>query len=131
VRAWRAATVGLLVFAQEPGIAEEAVNEPHYRLSAAALACFVQNREVYKAASGEPVFLLADRCPPKRPPSLLDALTNEGPDVRITDPDALDRLLTLNRAQLACLDRLSVTASDAVVLFFPDACRVEPFTAPP
>ena len=74
MRAWRAATVGLLVFAQEPGIAEEAVNEPHYRLSAAALACFVQNREVYKAASGEPVFLLADRCPPKRPPSLLDAL---------------------------------------------------------
>ena len=104
----------------------DTTKEAHYRLPAAALACFVQNREVYKAASGEPVFLLADRCPPKRPPTLLDALTNEGPDVRLEDPDALDRLITLNRVQLACLDRLSVTPSDRVVLFFPDACRVEP-----
>ncbi|HSJ97661.1 MAG TPA: hypothetical protein VLC53_11340, partial [Myxococcota bacterium] len=70
--------------------------------------------------------LFADRCPPERPPSLLDALTNEGPHVRVADPDALDRLVTLSRAQLACLDRLLIAASEAVVLFFPDACRVEP-----
>jgi hypothetical protein len=123
--------VGFLVAAGWPAPAQEAANEPYYRLSAAALACFVQHREVYKAASGETVFLLANRCPPKSPPSLLDALTNEGPDVRLADPDALDRLLTLSRAQLACFDRLSVNASDTVVLFFPDACRVEPSTAHP
>jgi len=137
MRMWRALgtamAVGLFVAAGGPGLgrAEDAGMGAYYRLSAAALACFIQHREVYKAASGEPVFLLADRCPPERPPSLLDALTNEGPDVRIGDPDALDRLVTLNRAQLTCLDRLSVTASDAVVLFFPDACRVEASTDRP
>ncbi len=135
LRTWRAAgaamAVGLFATAGGPGRAADGVEAPHYRLSASTLACFVQYREVYKAASGEPVFLLTDRCPPERPPSLLDALTNEGPDVRLADPDSLDRLVTLNRAQLACLDRLSVAAGDAVVLFFPDDCRVEPSTARP
>jgi len=121
----------MLVAACAPGMAQDAADEPYYRLSAAALACFIQHRDVYKAASGEPVFLLANRCPPKSPPSLLDALTNEGPDVHLADPNALDRLVTLNRSQLACLDRLSVDASDAVVLFFPDACKVEPSTERP
>ena len=40
-------------------------------------------------------------------------------------------LTVLSRAQLACLDRLSVVASDTVILFFPDDCRVEPAAAPP
>lgn len=134
MRMWRTVNkttaFGLVAAAGVSGSAqaEGAVETHHYRLSAAVLACFIQNREIYKAAAGEPVFLLSDRCPPEQPHTLLDTLTNEGPDVRIADTNALDRLVTLNRAQLACLDRLSVVASDAVVLFFPDACRVEPST---
>lgn len=135
LRSWRisgvAMAVGLFVTGGAPGQAQDGADAPYYRLSAEALACFVQHREVYKAALGEPVFLLADRCPPERPPTLLDALTNEGPDVRLADPESLDRLLTLNRVQLACLDQLSVVASDAVVHFFPDDCRVEPSTPGP
>ena len=125
MQGWRAATVGLLAAGCGQVMAQDAADGPYYRLSATALACFIQHRDVYKAASGEPVFLLANRCPPKSPPSLLDALTNEGPDLHLADPDALDRLVTLSRSQLACLDKLSVTASDEVVLFFPDACKVE------
>lgn len=132
MRDWRAIGTAVLVgFGAATGgpghgQSQDADAGSYYRLSAQALACFVEHREVYKAAVGEPVFLLTDRCPPERPPSLLDALTNEGPDLRLEDPDALDRLVTLNRAQLACLDRLSVAASNAIVLFFPDTCRVEP-----
>ncbi|MCW8088251.1 hypothetical protein [Sabulicella glaciei] len=124
--------VGALLSGQgpQPGRSGDAAVARHFRLTAATLACFVQHREIYKAATGEPVFLLANRCPPQRPPSLLDALTNEGPNIRLADPTALDQLVTLNRAQLACLDRLSVAASDAVVVFFPDDCRVEPAPAP-
>lgn len=129
--AWLVA-VGLLLIGQgpHPGRADDVANAPHFRLTASTLACFVQHREIYKAASGEPIFLLADRCPPQRPPSLLDALTNEGPNIRLADAAALDRLVTLNRTQLVCLDRLSVAASNAVILFFPDTCRVEPAPAP-
>lgn len=124
---------GFVAVAGGPGSAQDgnAAQEAHYRLSATVLACFVEHREIYKAASGDPVFLIADRCPPERPPSLLDALTNEGPDVRLGDANALDRLLTLNREQLACLDRLSVAANSAVVLFYPDACRVEAIAGDP
>ncbi|WP_207541255.1 hypothetical protein [Sabulicella rubraurantiaca] len=135
MRGWEAMcliAVGALLTGQgpQPGRQGEAASTPHYRLTAATLACFVQHREIYKAASGEPVFLLANRCPPQRPPSLLDALTNEGPNLRLAESTALDQLVTLNRSQLACLDRLSVTASDTVVFFFPDACRVEPAPGP-
>lgn len=114
-----------------PGRAQDAADALHFRLTAADLACFVQHRDLYESAPGEPVFLLTDQCPPEGHASLLDVLTNEGPDVRLADPETLDRLVTLSRAQLACLDRLSVTASDAVVLFFPDDCRVEPAAARP
>lgn len=124
------AAIGLFALMGGSGSAQtvDAPTGAHFRLSSEALACFVQYREIYSASEGEPIYLLADRCPPERPHSLLETLTNEGPDVRIGDADALDRLVTLSRAQLACLDRLSIAASDEVVLFFPDACRVEPAT---
>ena len=126
------AVLGLLAAAGDgSAYAQGASEEVVYRLSATVLACFVVNKDIYKAAAGEPVFLIADRCPPERPHTLLDTLTNEGPDVRSADPDKLDRLVTLNRSQLACLDRISVEASNTVVNFFPDACRVEPFTGRP
>jgi hypothetical protein len=137
--------------------AQEATNEPHYRLSAATLACLVRHRDVYQAAEGEPVFLLADRCPPERPPTLLDVLVNEGPQLRLEEADRLDRLVTLSRSQLGCLDRLDgfatadrfdrlgaedgggeseamiegvIEGAGELVLFFPESCRVEPAAEP-
>jgi hypothetical protein len=106
-------------------VAAEAQQEKMYRMAATSLGCVVENAQKYLSGARGTIFINTDGCPPSRPTSILDTLTNESPDISFADEDAVDRHLALSPEELQCLALLDVPSGTEVVRYYPGACRIE------
>ena len=79
----------------------------------------------YRALSGDPLFVSVVDCPEVPSNPLLGALTNEGPDVRLSEEQPWDSFVYLTRAQLDCLLTAPPAEGAALLSFDPDRCSLD------
>ena len=111
----------------EPKVAFSA-DDYSYRLEADRLDCIIKHRDAYLSfGNTNPVFIITDKCPPDKPVSLTDVLTNEAPDLTFSEKRKFDRFLSLPRSVLEkCFGDLTVPPNEKIVRLFPVSCRIEP-----
>jgi hypothetical protein len=107
-----------------PGAAAGA-EEPSYVLRAEDVACLQANAETYRALPGDPLFVSVVDCPEVPSNPLLGTLTNEGPDVRLSEEQAWDSFVYLTRAQLDCLLTAAPAAGAALLSFDAARCSLD------
>lgn len=98
-----------------------------YRLGVKQLICIIKNADRYLAASDDDeIFVSVSTCPdiPENP--LLDALTNELPDIPFSREDATDSLLIVSREEFKCLSKLKVNPDKRIYnYYFEGKCHLE------
>lgn len=98
--------------------------EQYYRLRGADLACIVENIDIYRGFTSNPVFVETSECPPTEETFILSYLTNEVPKPEFAETE-FDGFVALTQTDIDCVAGLSVPENVEVVRLFLDSCTAE------
>lgn len=99
----------------------------YYRVSNEHLRCLVENVRKYLQQPDDLLIIAIDLCPNIVQDPLLEATTNENPDLPKIDDDNLDRLIVIKKRELACIAGVNADLGRADVFeILPERCMVRP-----